>query len=244
MKKYLYAVGVILIGFVLLKPSTHEEQLVDVAAKVLPTAAMITVTLEEPELVVRIGNIEIFKSTETVINRYRGSGVLVSDTGHILSCAHLFNSGKVIGIDVELYGGMEYAADLLSISDKSDLALIKINEKTPHFTKLADPRKLKVGQEVIAVGYPLSLEFSVTHGIISALYRDIAGQYNVTQSDTSINPGNSGGPLFNLKGELVGINSFMVPPVNAAIFTGCGFSVQVGQIIEFLTPFKLAKVVK
>ena len=108
--------------------------------------------------------------------------------------------------------------------------------QTTPYVNIADPRGLKVGQEVIAIGSPAGLSFSVTNGIISALYRDFNHAYNVTQSNTAINPGNSGGPLFNLKGELVGINSFFIMArPEFPVFTGLGFSVQSGQCIEFLT---------
>lgn len=165
-----------------------------------------------------------------------GSGVYVSPKGYILTCAHLFEPfKKILAVNVTNYNEETVAGVIISVGEKVDLAVIK----TPYFkdtpyVKLADPRKLKVGQDVFAIGSPLGLSFSVTSGIISALYRDFEFAYNMTQSDVSLNPGNSGGPLFNLKGELVGINSFMVPPVNAAIFTGLGFSVQAGQCLEFL----------
>lgn len=165
-----------------------------------------------------------------------GSGVYVSPKGYILTCAHLFEPfKKVLSINVTNYKEEAVAGTIVSVGEKVDLAVIKTTyfKDTP-YVKLADPRKLKVGQDVFTIGSPLGLSFSVTSGIISALYRDFEFAYNMTQSDVSLNPGNSGGPLFNLKGELVGINSFMVPPVNAAIFTGLGFFVQAGQCLEFL----------
>lgn len=165
-----------------------------------------------------------------------GSGVYVNSKGYILTCAHLFTKFKEID-SISVTNSVEdtVAGSIIQVSDKADLAIIRTTHYavTP-FVKLADPRNLAVGQDVFAIGAPLGLSFSVTSGIISALSRDFTFAYNMTQSDVSINPGNSGGPLFNIKGELVGINSFMVPPVNAAIFTGLGFSVQAGQCLEFL----------
>lgn len=171
-----------------------------------------------------------------------GSGVYISDKGYILTCAHLFNQEgwKILSITVENYNGDMIAGSLLKIDDSNDLALVKTDffKKTP-FVKLADPRKLKIGQEVIAVGGPLSLLFSVSKGIISQLNRDFPKAYNMLQSDVAVNPGNSGGPVFNVKGELVGIVSFLVSPVDEhAIFTGIGFHVSSGQCLEFLTRCK------
>lgn len=172
--------------------------------------------------------------------RFLGSGVYISKRGHVLTAAHLFSMDKMTGITVCDYQGTCTGAELLYKEDNKDLALLKSGFDDTPVAKLADPRKLKVGQEVLAIGNPLGLNNSVCHGIISALYRDeIGGMYNMTQSDTMINPGNSGGPLFNLNGELVGINSSIVPVVPfLPINSGLAFSVQSGQIIEFLTRFK------
>lgn len=168
-----------------------------------------------------------------------GSGVFVSPDGHVLTAEHLL-IGKTKSISVVLSNGDTYAAEVLA-QGKNDLALLKINpiDGPTEYAKIADPRKLKVGQEVIAIGNPKGLDFSVCHGIISALNRDTELVYNATQSDAMINPGNSGGPLFNLKGELVGINSFVViADPRAPVNTGLGFSVQSGQIVEFLTSIR------
>lgn len=167
-----------------------------------------------------------------------GAGVFVSENNHVLTCDHLFGLSPITGITVCDYMDNCTAGEVLYKDPRLDLALVQTFFSTPtNYIQLADPRSLKVGQEMIAIGNPLGFPFSVSHGIISALNRDNLGIYNMTQSDTFINPGNSGGPLVNLNGELVGINSRIVPPVNANIFTGLGFSVQTGQIREFLTRF-------
>jgi serine protease Do len=218
-----------------------EDKFVNPIKKVMPAVVEIHVTGYIPHpiavLIEAITGDPITNDPESWIKvRILGSGVYVNAKGYILTCAHLFNGFKKIdSISVINIKDDTVSGQIVSIGDKVDLAVIKTTyyTETP-FVKLADPRKLKVGQDVFAIGSPLGLSFSVTSGIISALYRDFDHAYNVTQSDVSINPGNSGGPLFNIKGELVGINSFMIPPVNAAIFTGLGFSVQVGQCLEFL----------
>lgn len=189
-----------------------------------------------PKTVMIYNRVQIDTAQGSVTGTYSGAGVFVSPNGHIVTAAHLFD-GVSEAITVQTYDGDYYAAEILAI-ERNDLALLKIEpiEGPFRFAKLANPLRLRVGQEVLAIGNPLRLDFSVSHGIISALHRDNTWVYNATQSDVMINPGNSGGPLFNMSGELVGINSFIVPvfaplPLN----TGLSFSVQSGQIIEFLT---------
>jgi len=168
---------------------------------------------------------------------FLGSGVFINSDGYILTVAHLFNGFKKIdNVTVISSNGDTVAATIKDVSQTIDLSLIKVDYyKYTSYVPLANPDKLRVGQEVIAIGSPAGLSFSVTNGILSALYRDFEFAYNVTQSNTAINPGNSGGPLFNLKGELVGINSFFIGTNNIGVFTGLGFSVQSGQCLEFLT---------
>jgi S1-C subfamily serine protease len=215
------------------------ERYVKVSNESIPKAVMIEVKaiMTQVTLVLDEEGIHIDQSTVTV--KVRGAGVFISPTGHILTCDHLFEFDRIIDAVAIDYLGNVYKGEILFQEERLDLALMKINVDPPvDYARIADPRKLRVGQEVIAVGNPLGFDFSVSHGIISALNRDGLGVPNMTQSDTFLNPGNSGGPLFNLKGELVGINSRIVPPVKANIFTGLGFSTQSGQIVEFLTRFR------
>ena len=215
------------------------EKLVHLSDEVIPKTVDIHVSGIAERTVVSIDSEGFHISKATVAVTIGGSGVFVSPNNHVLTCAHLFWLPVITGITVCRDDNNCTSAEVLSKQDNIDLALIQTYFETPtDYARLADPRELRVGQEVLAVGSPLGLEFSVSHGIISALNRDMPGGYNMTQSDAFLNPGNSGGPLFNLQGELVGINSRIMPPVNASIFTGLGFSVQSGQIIEFLTRFR------
>lgn len=170
----------------------------------------------------------------------QGAGVYISSNGYVLTCAHLFSSIVSSGpaIAVETYGQEVSIGELVYIEPENDLAVVKTSLTNTSFPRLADTRDLKVGQHVFAIGAPLGNTFSVSDGIISALHRDTY-MYNILQTNTNINPGNSGGPLFNDKGELVGINSFIESPLGfAPVFTGLGFSIESGQLVEFLVRFK------
>jgi S1-C subfamily serine protease len=127
--------------------------------------------------------ISVFGEIDGEPVRVGGSGVFISKNGHILTCAHLFTNGPVKTVLVERSNGDVQRAEGLAIDVFKDLALIKVTgDKDISVARIADPRSLKVGQEVIAIGSPLGLDFTVTTGIISALNRDFGLRYNVTQS--------------------------------------------------------------
>ncbi|MBN1140609.1 MAG: DegQ family serine endoprotease [Deltaproteobacteria bacterium] len=160
--------------------------------------------------------------------RSLGSGFIISRDGYILTNNHVVDGADEIG--VRLADGRTFKGAVKGLDPKLDLALIKIDvgkEELP-VTTLGDSESLRVGEWVIAIGNPFGLEQTVTVGIVSAKGRVIgAGPYDdFIQTDASINPGNSGGPLFNAKGEVVGINT--------AIVRG-------GQGIGFATPVNAAK---
>lgn len=158
--------------------------------------------------------------------RSLGSGFIIDKDGHILTNNHVVE--KASSIRVKLTDGKEYEAKVIGKDPKTDIALIKINAKNSlPVATIGDSDKLEVGDWVLAIGNPFGLERTVTCGIVSAKGRVIGqGPYDdFIQTDASINPGNSGGPLFNLRGEVVGINTAIVSggqgigfaiPVNAA----------------------------
>lgn len=217
-----------------------KEHLVKLSEQTLPKTTTITVIgITERVFLEFDGDSTFSIEKATVAVKVTGAGVYISENNHVLTCDHLFTLLSISSVTVCDYSDNCYAAEIVFREPNLDLALLRTTAATKSdFARIADPRKLRVGQEVLAIGNPLGFPFSVTHGIISALNRDDLGVYDMTQSDAFINPGNSGGGLFNLKGELIGINSRMVPPVNGPIFTGLGFSVQSGQIVEFLTRFR------
>jgi serine protease Do len=140
--------------------------------------------------------------------RGEGSGFIVSEDGYILTNAHVVNGASQV--TVKMTDRREYEAKVVGVDERTDVAVIKIEGKNLPTVKLGDASRLKPGEWVIAIGSPFGFENSVTAGVVSATSRSMPGEANYTpfiQTDVAVNPGNSGGPLFNLKGEVVGINS-------------------------------------
>jgi serine protease Do len=153
-----------------------------------------------------------------------GSGFIIDPSGIVATNNHVIADADEI--TVILNDGSRFKAELIGKDQKVDLAVLKINADRPlKAVKFGDSDKLRLGEWVIAIGNPFSLGGTVTAGIVSARNRDInSGPYdNYIQTDAAINRGNSGGPLFNLKGEVVGINTAIISPSGGSI--GIGFSV-------------------
>jgi len=153
-----------------------------------------------------------------------GSGFIIDPAGMVVTNNHVIADADEI--TVILNDGTRLKADLVGKDQKTDLALLKVKPDKPlKAVKFGDSEKLRLGEWVIAIGNPFSLGGSVTAGIVSARNRDInSGPYdNYIQTDAAINRGNSGGPLFNLDGEVVGINTAIISPSGGSI--GIGFSV-------------------
>src|SRR5579871_632500 len=158
-----------------------------------------------------------------------GSGVIVSSDGYILTNNHV--AGHADEIHVRLLDKREFTAKVVGKDAKTDLALIKINTNQPlPVAPLGDSNSAQVGDWVVAIGSPFGFTSTVTAGIISAKGRALGGNYDdFIQTDASINPGNSGGPLFNAKGQVIGINT--------AIYSSTGSNAGIG----FAIPIDLAK---
>ena len=166
-----------------------------------------------------------------------GSGVVVSEDGYILTNNHVVADADEIL--VTLSDKKKYEAKIIGRDPKTDLALIKIKtENTIPFAKLGDSDKLMVGDWVVAIGNPFGFGSTVTAGIVSAKGRVIgAGPYdNFIQTDASINPGNSGGPLFNLDGEVIGINTAIVSQSGGNV--GIGFAIPVNMAKSVMPQLK------
>jgi serine protease Do len=155
-----------------------------------------------------------------------GSGVIISTDGYVLTNNHVIEGAK--DVTVTLADHQEYKARIVGRDPKTDLAVLKIEGKgTFPAASLGNSDNLQVGDWVIAIGNPFGLNNTVTSGIVSAKGRVIgAGPYdNFIQTDASINPGNSGGPLFNMNGEVVGINTAIISQGH-----GIGFAIPVNTV--------------
>ncbi len=171
-------------------------------------------------------------SPEGRIQQGAGSGFIVDPKGLIVTNNHVVENA--VNIEVKLDDGRTFQAEVVGRDPLTDVALIRIKKKVDNlpFVKLGDSDAMKVGDWVLAIGNPFGLASSVSAGIISATARDInVGPYDqFLQTDAAINPGNSGGPLFNLKGEVIGVNTAIV-----GSGTGIGFAVP-SRVVGALLP--------
>ncbi|HVP34325.1 MAG TPA: DegQ family serine endoprotease [Steroidobacteraceae bacterium] len=158
-----------------------------------------------------------------------GSGFIIRGDGVILTNAHVVKGASEV--TVRLTDRREYTAKVLGVDSKSDIAVIKIEAKDLPTVKLGDSRSLKVGEWVLAIGAPFGFENSATAGIVSAKGRSLdSGYVPFIQTDVPINPGNSGGPLFNMRGEVVGINSQIYS--RSGGYQGVSFSIPIDVAMQ------------
>src|SRR6195952_2313969 len=168
-----------------------------------------------------------------------GSGFIVDTAGVVVTNNHVIADADEI--NVIMNDGTKMKAELVGVDKKTDIAVLKFKPVKPLIAvKFGDSDKLRLGEWVIAIGNPFSLGGSVTAGIVSARNRDISqGPYDsYIQTDASINRGNSGGPLFNLEGEVVGVNTLIISPTGGSI--GLGFAVPsktVSVVVDQLRQF-------
>ena len=174
----------------------------DIVDDLLPTAVNISTTQE-------FGN--------------NGTGFIISSDGHIATNNHVIEDATEI--NVTLSDGSKYKAKVVGADKKSDLAVIKINTgKNLAFAKFGDSNKARIGDWIIIIGNPYGLGGSVSVGIVSARGRSINGEtdHDFIQTDAAINKGNSGGPMFNIKGEVIGISTALFSPSGGNV--GIGFA--------------------
>ena len=165
-----------------------------------------------------------------------GSGFVISPDGYIVTNNHLIQgltgTGTVDTVTVTLSDGKEYPARIVGRDDTSDLALLKINAVNLPFVRWGDSTRARVGDWVIAIGDPYGVGSTVTAGIISALHRGITGTgaYDrYIQTDAAINMGNSGGPMFDLNGNVIGINSALISPTGASVGIGLAIPAELAK---------------
>ena len=168
-----------------------------------------------------------------------GSGFIVDTSGIVVTNNHVIADADEI--TVIMNDGSKFKAELVGVDKKTDLAVLKFTPTKPLIAvKFGDSDKLRLGEWVIAIGNPFSLGGTVTAGIVSARNRDInSGPYDsYIQTDAAINRGNSGGPLFNLDGEVIGVNTLIISPSGGSI--GIGFAVPsktVAGVVDQLRQF-------
>ena len=167
-----------------------------------------------------------------------GSGFIISSDGYILTNAHVVETADEI--TVKLNDKREFVAEIIGTDRKTDIALIKISATDLPKVTQGNPENLRVGEWVVAIGSPFGFEHSVTAGIVSAKGRSLAQENYVPfiQTDVAINPGNSGGPLFNMRGEVVGINSQIYSRTGG--FMGLSFAIPINVATEIADQLKVS----
>lgn len=167
-----------------------------------------------------------------------GSGFVISEDGFIVTNNHVIEGADEIMI--EFFEGFELPAEIVGTDPNTDIALLKVESETPlQFVNFGDSDTARVGDWVMAMGNPLGQGFSVSAGIVSARNRALSGTYDdYIQTDAAINRGNSGGPLFNMDGEVIGVNTAILSPNGGSI--GIGFSMAsnvVTSVVDQLQEF-------
>jgi len=192
---------------------------------------------------------EFFKNMPTPDNRRpsprgrrgpqaSGSGFIISDDGYVVTNAHVIDSAAKIV--VTLKDRRELDAKVIGVDEASDIAVLKIDAKGLPAVTMGDSSELRVGQWVVAIGAPFGLEHSASQGIVSALARSL-NQRNTTyvpfiQTDVAVNPGNSGGPLFDLDGNVVGVNSMIYS--RSGGYQGISFSIPANTVKNVVNQLK------
>ncbi|MHB1320579.1 MAG: DegQ family serine endoprotease [Acidithiobacillus ferrivorans] len=166
-----------------------------------------------------------------------GSGFIVSPDGYVVTAAHVVKGAQKI--IVSLTNHHQYTAHLVGLSTRMDVALLKIDAKNLPTVQIGDSGKLEVGQWVLAVGSPFGFENSVTQGVVSATSRPLPDDPYIPfiQTDVPINPGNSGGPLFNMRGQVIGINDQIY--TSSGGYMGLSFSIPINVAMDAVKQLKL-----
>jgi len=159
-----------------------------------------------------------------------GTGFMVSDRGHILTCAHVLVGDR---FQIVSEHGNRQSMEVLGRDEKFDLAILHNESLTNHPLTFADPATIVEGQTVYALGHPLGLDFTLSRGIISNRQR-MRGGINLVQTDVSLNPGNSGGPLVNEQGEVIGVVSQFLEGGQ-----GLGFGIALQHIFAFAAQMRI-----
>ena len=238
-------VGAVALGALAAAPAAARDEVADLVERVAP--AVVTIIAEQPARAdAGRGRPDMPPPLEEFFRRFgapggpeaprgprrraagMGSGFVLDGDGYIVTNDHVVDDAT--RVTVRLADDRELEAEVLGTDPETDLALLKVAATDlPHVT-LGDSDAVRVGQDVIAVGNPFGLGGTVTRGIVSAVSRDInAGPYvDFIQTDAAINRGNSGGPLFNMDGEVVGVNASIFSPNGGSV--GVGFAIPANDV--------------
>ncbi|KRS13635.1 serine protease [Roseovarius atlanticus] len=250
---WLTALAMVLVVAQAISANARPESFADLAQKVSPAVVNITTSTvvaqgTGPSPIVPEGSpfedfFRDFQDRNNNGDRPRrtsalGSGFVISEDGYIVTNNHVIETADEIII--EFFSGRELEATVIGTDPKTDIALLKVDADEPlPFVSFADSDTARVGDWVIAMGNPLGQGFSVSAGIVSARNRELSGTYDdYIQTDAAINRGNSGGPLFNLDGQVVGVNTAILSPNGGSI--GIGFSMAsnvVTRVVDQLQEF-------
>ncbi|MEZ4502226.1 MAG: trypsin-like peptidase domain-containing protein [Dehalococcoidia bacterium] len=208
------------------------------------STAVVAAAIENlPDLVAQVSPSVVRIQTATSQGAFSaegvGSGVVIDTEGHILTNYHVVEDATAV--TVILADGTEATATVLGTDPGNDLAVIRAAVQPQRLVpaNFGNSDGVRVGEPVFAIGNPFSLSFSVTSGIVSAVERErpaLNGRpiRSVIQTDAAVNPGNSGGPLFNGKGEVIGINTSIENPTGQGVFVGIGFAVPSNTALRFI----------
>lgn len=234
---WLAALSVLLVLAQVAIAQARTESLAPLAEKVSPSVVNITTTTliegrTGPQGIVPEGSpfedfFREFQDRNKDQNRPRrssalGSGFVISEDGYVVTNNHVIDGADEI--QIEFFDGKELKAKVVGTDPNTDIALLKVEADTPlPFVSFGDSDTARVGDFVMAMGNPLGQGFSVSAGIVSARNRALSGTYDdYIQTDAAINRGNSGGPLFNMDGQVIGVNTAILSPNGGSI--GIGFS--------------------
>jgi serine protease Do len=222
------------------------EQISDAVVNITTTTVMASSTGEGGPIVPEGSPFEDFfrdfmdRDGETPRRQRRGSalgsGFVISEDGYIVTNNHVIDGADEILI--EFFDGKELVAEVIGTDPNTDIALLKVESDTPlRFVPFGDSDDIRVGDWVMAMGNPLGQGFSVSAGIVSARGRALSGSYDdYIQTDAAINRGNSGGPLFNMDGEVVGVNTAILSPNGGSI--GIGFAMSASVVTGVVDQLK------